>query len=175
MSNQDSPHPMRPGRDSKKSPKASICNSLATPACPEKRLAFDAFGQVITDLRYIDVFLSREEFLNLYRFLVGLEARIRRLAETRGGAALHANELLLTRAKDELEWKIPHCVCLACHGVKAPQSTECGWCMGLGWMCRLWFEQFVARQQRRSTSGARPIADASDETHSGNWRNQDLF
>jgi hypothetical protein len=146
--------PMRSGRNKKV--KAILNKTPATVSLggdDDPAKVYDGLGNVVTDVKYHEVFVEIVTFNEILRDLRGCESRIKRLAGTAGGVALHVEELTLTRIKSELDCRIPWCVCMTCKGQKTvvvnDKRNECPSCGGLGFLTKFNYERLQNKGKKK--------------------------
>jgi hypothetical protein len=120
---------------------------------PPKKTAKDALGRVVTDPRYVPVFLDVEEFHATLREMKSLEAKVKRLAGNIGGSRLDMADFCAFKGmKAALNHHTPHSICKLCHGVRivmesgSGKKVDCPTCLGLGWVDHFTFERVNSRE-----------------------------
>lgn len=120
----------------------------------EPTKVYDGLGNVVENLAYHEVFVEIETFNEILRDLRGCEAKMKRLANTVGGAALHVEELTLTRVKAELDCRIPWTMCMTCKGsktimVNGDKRIECPDCGSLGYLTKFNYERKMNKGKKK--------------------------
>lgn len=143
-------------RGKKKKAKAILAGPIETVSLggdDEPPKVYDGLGNVVENVAYHEVFVEIETFNEIIRELRGCEAKMKRLANTVGGAALHVEELTLTRVKSELDCRIPWCICSTCKGSKTimvnDKRIECPDCASMGFMTKFNYERKINKGKKK--------------------------
>ena len=134
-----------PPREAQRRTKALIAGTTTEPEEAEQ-VVRDSLGNVVTNVAFHEIFTDVELFHEILRDIKGIEGKIRRLCKSAGGFGIHEDEMKLTRIKDELDNRIPWCICSTCKGHKTvmvndTKLVECPECAGFGVLTKFSYQR----------------------------------